>query len=343
MVVAKSVVMVAMMWLRWCGALRKKAAMKNRKKAWLYLAATFAMAVNGCGNSTVASSPSAAPPATPNPAATTTPAPPAKPTANEPSDILSVLSVEHQVDVATQRDGIVISIVKDEGATVAAGDVLGQLDDRTLQMEMIKARDDLHVSENNVKFKEAERKAKDAAYHRQQQLRELGLSSQADLEAAEFEAKGAEYDLHGYEALVESGQAQIHQIEIQIDQTRIRAPFSGAVVRRYIREGEAISKNDKCFRVSQLSPLQVQFQIPESSARRPKLGTSVEIWPVGDADRSLTARIVKISPTVDPASDSYDVVAQLIGTKLSDLRPGMAVRVSWPGANNGASDVPRKP
>jgi len=317
--------------------------MTNRKHALLFLAATVAMAVSGCSNSTVASSPNSAPPATPNPAATTTPAPPAKPAANDSGDILSVLSVEHQVDVATQRDGIVVSIAKDEGATVAAGDILGQLDDRTLQMELIKAQDDLHVEENNVKFKEAERKAKDAAFRRQQQLREFGLSSEADLEAAEFEAKGAEYDLHGYEALVESGQAQIHQIEIQIDQTRIRAPFSGAVVRRYIREGEAVAKNDKCFRVSQLSPLQVQFQIPESSSRRPQRGASVEVWPVGDSNRPLTARIVKISPTVDPASDSYDVVAQLTGTKLSDLRPGMAVRVSWPGANNGPTSVPGRP
>jgi RND family efflux transporter MFP subunit len=313
--------------------------MMKRKHACLFLTATFAMAVSGCGNSTVASSPSSSSPAASNPATTATPGSPTKPAASDSGDILSVLSVEHQVDVATQRDGIVISVAKDEGASVAAGDILGQLDDRTLQMELIKARHDLRVSENNVKFKEAERKAKDAAYRRQQQLRELGLSSQADLEAAEFEAKGAEYDLHGYEALVESGQAQIHQIEIQIDQTRIRAPFSGAVVRRYIREGEAIAKNDKCFRVSQLSPLQVQFQIPESSTRRPKLGASVEVWPVGDANRALTARIVKISPTVDPASDSYDVVAQLTGTKLSDLRPGMAVRVSWPGTNG----TPAKP
>ena len=41
----------------------------------------------------------------------------------------------------------------------------------------------------------------------------------------------------------------------------LRAPFSGVVVRRYIREGQAVAKNDKCFRISQLAPLQVQFQV----------------------------------------------------------------------------------
>ena len=126
-----------------------------------------------------------------------------------------------------------------------------------------RARDDLKVTQNNLQYKAAELKAKGAAYRRQQLLREAGLSSQADLEAAEFEAKGAEYDMHAYEALVESGQAEVHRLEIEIDQTILRAPFSGVVVRRYVREGQAIVKGDKCFRVSQLYPLQVQFQISE--------------------------------------------------------------------------------
>jgi RND family efflux transporter MFP subunit len=293
----------------------------------------------GCGSSTVASGSRAASSSTPSApsngsSAAATSVPPTQPDSHvaESTDILSVLSVEHQVDLAALRDGAVLSIAKDEGSAVKKGEVLGQLDDRDLQMELIKARDDLQVSQNNVKYKEAELKAKGAAYRRQQQLRNLGLSTQADLEAAEFEAKGAEYDLHGWEALAESGQAEIRRIELEIDQTRIRAAFSGVVVRRYIREGESVKKGDRCFRVSQLSPLQVQFQISESSPRRPQRGASVVLSLVDDANRVLTAKIVKISPTVDPSSDSFDVVAQLTGSGISDLRPGMAVRVNWPAA-----------
>ena len=314
----------------------------NRTYCSLLFAVALACAASGCGNPTVASSSNAAPATSAATPVNALPAATLKPVATDSGDILSVLSVEHQVDVATQRDGVVTSVATDEGAAVKAGDILGQLDDRTLQMELMKAHDDLRVSENNVKYKEAEVKAKDAAYRRQQQLRELGLSSQADLDAAEFEAKGAEYDVQGYQALVESDQAEIHRIEIEVDQTRLRAPFSGAVVRRYVREGEALTKGDKCFRVSQLSPLQVQFQIPESSLKRPQRGAAVEISLVGDSSRALSARIVKISPTVDPASDSYDVVAQLTGNKLSDLRPGMAVRVKWPGAT-GPNGAPAQP
>jgi RND family efflux transporter MFP subunit len=244
-----------------------------------------------------------------------------------------VLSVEHQVDLSTERDGVVTSIAKDAGTGVKAGEILGQLDDRTLQMELNKARNDLIVAENNVKFKEAELKAKAAALKRQHQLREYGLSSEADLEAAEFEAKGAEYDMHGWQALVESSHSEIHRLEIQLDQTRLRAPFSGVVVRRYVREGQAVAKNDKCFRISQLAPLQVQFQVPETSSKRPERGAPVDLSLIGDSGRALSARVVKVSPTVDPASDSYDVTAQLVGSGIADLRPGMAVHVIWPGTS----------
>lgn len=308
--------------------------MRTRKLGWLF-AGAVALIICGCGSApSVSSGSDTAVAATdPAPPSATTPVS-ARPSQRLPTsaDILSVLSVEHQVDLAAERDGRVLSIARDEGNSVRAGDVLAQLDDRDLQMELIKARDDLRVSESNVQYKEAELKAKTAAFHRQQQLRQYGLSSQADLEQAEFEAKGAEYDLHGWQALVQSGEAAVRQIQIEIDQMHIHAPFSGVVVSRYIREGDAVKKGDKCFRVSQLAPLEVRFQIPESVPQRPRRGAPVALSLISDHTRELTARIIKISPTIDPASDSYDVVAQLTISRQSGLVPGMAVRVHWPAA-----------
>jgi RND family efflux transporter MFP subunit len=332
LVLGKSLELVAMMPARMSDSDRRlPKGMVMSRSANLFFAAALALAAAGCDNSSVASSPNPAPsPAVGAPVNV----PPKSPSA---ADILSVLTVEHQVDITSQRDGLVMSVNQDEGATVKSGDLLAQLDDRSLQMEIVKANSDLQVEENNKKYKEAELKAKSAAYRRQQQLRALGLSSDADLEA-----KAAEYDLHGYEALVESGHAEINRLKLEEEQTRIHAPFAGVVVRRYLREGQAIAKGDKCFRVSQLSPLQVQFQVPESSGRRPAPGAPVELSLVEDSSRPLTARVVKVSPTIDAASDSYDVVAQLNSSNISDLRPGMAVKVLWPNAAR-ATTAPATP
>ena len=53
-----------------------------------------------------------------------------------------------------------------------------------------------------------------------------------------------------------------------------------------------------------------------------------------DPGRPIGARVTKISPVIDPASDSYNVTAELTGKGLSDLRPGMAVRVVWPDTSH---------
>jgi RND family efflux transporter MFP subunit len=302
--------------------------MKNHG-IWI-LAGAMAWALAGCDNSSVASSPKAPPPA---PAAQPSAPPPAAKT-TEPGDILSVLSVEHQVDVPTQTDGVVAEIMKEEGSNVRVGDILARLDDRTITAELEKAQADRRVAQNNVSYQDAEVKAKAANYRRQQQLRQYGLSSEADLEHAEFEAKGSEFDLASWKANLEKSQAEIRRLEAELDKTRIRAPFAGMVAHRYIRMGQGVSKTDKCFRISQLSPLLVQFQVPESAGRRPQRGATVNLSLVGDSNRVLTARIVNVGPTVDPASDSYNVTAQLTGAGLSDLRPGMSVRVDWPRAAN---------
>ena len=292
------------------------------------VALAFSMAGTGCGGSTESeNSPvRAAAPAT-------KPASPATQVSGDTQDILSVLSVEHEVDVLAQRDGTVMEVLRDEGSPVKQGQILGHLDDRTLQAQMEKARADLKVAQDNVKYLEAQLRAKEAAYRRQQELRKLGLSSDADLEAAEFQAKGSEYDLESMRAVVDRNQAEINLTQLELEKTRIRAPFSGVVERRYIRQGQNVVKDDKCFRVSALSPLRVQFQVPETSERKPRIGDEVNLTLVSDSHRVYVARITKVSPTVDAASGSYDLTAQLTGPDLSALRPGMAVRVIWTSAS----------
>jgi RND family efflux transporter MFP subunit len=312
-------------------------ARRIRDAALALAALTLLLSVNSCGSPSVAESAGAA--ANPSaPSSSSSPMAPAGPmaprSASEPAEpgMLSVLSVEHEVDVLAKLSGVVVQAPLEESQQVRAGEELARLDDRQLVAQLDKAQADLSVAEENVKYNEAELKAKQANLRRTQQLRQLGLGSEADLDNADFLEKGAEYDLKAWEATVVGNQATVRELQAEFDQTRIRAPFSGVIAHRYIREGQSVLKDEKCFRISQLSPLQVQFQVPETSGRKPRIGDAVRLATVEDAGRTLPARIVKMSPIVDPASDSYDVTARLTGGNISDLRPGMAVRVEWSGA-----------
>lgn len=290
---------------------------------------TLSMAA--CGNSTGEEkpAPSTSVPTTP---AASKPAPAASSGSAQPLDILSVLTVEHSVDVATQRDGVVVTTEKDEGGPVQTGEEMARLDDTMLQNEIEKAQSDLIVSQNNVKYKEAEEQAKSAQLRRQQLLRQSGLSSEADLEQAQFEDKAVQFEVDSWKSIVQSNQAQIRQLQLETDKTHIRAPFAGVVVHRYIRQGQQVKANDACFRVSQLAPLEVEFQVPENNGLRPKQSVEFAVRLANGGAEIYAARVLRVSPTVDPASDSYDVIAQLTGPNLSALRPGMSVHVLWPGA-----------
>lgn len=300
-----------------------------KRTRWLLAGASVAcLLAAGCGGSSNADRAPAAP-AVPAAAATAKPAPPSSRERRDALELLSVLSVEREVDMAAGRDGVVVEVVKDAGSRVAKGDVLARLDDRALLAQRDRARADLEVARNNVKYNEAELKARQAGLRRQQELRTLGLSSDADLEEAQFKAKGAEYDLESWRAVVERNQATVRELELELDKMQLRAPFSGVVAQRFLRVGQNVAKDQKCFRLSQLAPLLVRFQVPENSPQRPHVGDTVSLSLASDSQRVYSARIQKVSPIVDPASGSYDVSAQLTGSNLAELRPGMAVHVLW--------------
>lgn len=259
-------------------------------------------------------------------------APSAGPTART---IPAVLTVEHEVDVLAEHDGDVIELDADEGSKAEAGAVLAKLDDRQVEAALEQAHADLKISEYNVQYNEAELHANEARLERAQLMFKEGLGSKADLDTAEFMAKGSKYDLESWKANVEKHKAAVKSLEIELQKTRVRAPFAGVVTRRYVRQGDGVTKGAKCFRLSQLSPLLVEFQVPETDAHKPAVDQPVRGTLLSDPNHAFDARVTRVGPVVDAASGSYDVTAELVNPS-ADLKPGMAVRIVW-----AASSAPR--
>jgi membrane fusion protein (multidrug efflux system) len=89
---------------------------------------------------------------------------------------------------------------------------------------------------------------------------------------------------------------------------------------------------DRLFWVTAMAPLQVKFTLPERLLGDIRRGQMVS---VASADISPatqhTAKVIDVSPVVDPSSGTIEVLAQIEGT-ASDLRPGMlaTIRVNLP-------------
>ena len=82
------------------------------------------------------------------------------------------------------------------------------------------------------------------------------------------------------------------------------------------------------------APLEVRFQIPQSDKRRLVPGSLVELSLVESGRTVAQARIRRIDPVVDAASNALGYLADVLGG--ARLVPGTAVNVRLPSASSGS-------
>ncbi len=236
------------------------------------------------------------------------------------------LIVEHQVDVLSQRDGIVVKILAEPGKRLRAGDLLAQLDDRQLASDLEAARAKTRSIEYDLKNWEAEAKVLDSDYARAQKLWEARIIPMEQLDHARYKAEGDQWDVKRVTELLANAHDTERSLELELDKTKIRAPFDGVVARRYVRDGQQVAKGDRLFWVTAEGPLRLRFTLPETSFGHLKSGQQLPLTSPDVPDGKYTAKIVEISPVVDPSSGTVEVMAELVGA-TGQLRPGMTANV----------------
>jgi len=266
---------------------------------------------------------SAAPPAAPPASASTTTTPEASFVASGP------LVVEHQVDVAAQRDGIVSNIGADEGQRVRQGQLLASLDDRQISADLEAARAKTRSVDADLKNWQAETKVLEADLQRSQKLWESNIISREQLDHDQFKVEADRWDVQRVQQLLVNSREVEKSLELELEKTRIRAPFDGIVARRYARTGQQVAKGDRLFWVTAEGPLQIRFTLPEKFLGRLKKGAALALTTSDLPDEKHTVKVIEVSPVVDPSSATIEVLAELTGPR-GQLRPGMAASVAIP-------------
>jgi len=297
----------------------KVSPMETKQELMLFaLIGTFLLAV-GCGG-TKSETVAAAPP----PAPVLQPVVPAgaQPKEEAPITVTGPLIVEHQVDVTAQRDGVVASISSEAGARVLAGTVLAQLDSRQLTANLEAARAKTRSIEADLKNWQAEAEVMQADYARAQKLWDLKLISEEQLQHAKFKAESEQWDIQRVRELLVTSHQDERSLELELEKTRISAPFSGVVARRYARAGQAVSKGERLFWVTADGPLRMRFTLPERFVGRLKKGQEFQLSSPDVPQEKHTAKIIGISPVIDPSSGTIEVLVELAGP-AGNLRSGM--------------------
>jgi membrane fusion protein (multidrug efflux system) len=217
---------------------------------------------------------------------------PAKPTPVEVYEVVperisetliapGTLVANERIDVVSEVAGTISQILFSEGARVAAGDVLVKIDDR----ELVAGRDRI-----KARLELAERRSK-----RQKELHDQGLISDDERETAETE--------------VDALRAELAQLEVRLDKTEIRAPFSGVVGLRRVSDGAYLSPQTRITTLVDNDPMKLEFSVPERYSDRFGPGDVVTFQAEG-AGAPRKAKVYAIEPLVDPETRTVPMRAE---------------------------------
>jgi RND family efflux transporter MFP subunit len=297
------------------------------RKRWIWVGMSAALLAAGCGDDKASNS-GVTNAAAPAPAAI--PAKPAAPAASEAADASLVVSgpiiVEHEVDLTAQRDGVLEKIYFDAPARVKAGTLLAELDGRQIQANLAAAKAKTRSVEADLKNWEAEEEVLKADYGRQKNLWDLGLTSQEQLEHAKYKAESDQWDIKRVTETLNTAKEEERSLELELEKTKVTAPFDGLIARRYAREGQNVAKGDRLFWITAEAPLLVRFTLPERLFGKMHAGQLVMVTSADVPSEKHMAKVKEVSPVVDPSSGTFEVLVELTGERGA-MRPGMTASV----------------
>jgi len=237
--------------------------------------------------------------------------------------------VENQVDVQAQRDGIVAKVNVDAGTMVRQGQLLATLDDRQITADKEAADAKVRSAAADLKGWEGEVKVLQSDRDRAEKMWEAQLITKQDLEHARFKVEADESEVERARENLHNAQATARSVALELGKTRIQAPFNGVVARRYVRAGQQVAIGDRLFWVTAVAPLRVKFTLPERFLGQVKKGDELNVTSAADDQQKHTAKVLQVSPVVDPSSGTIEVLAEVMGA-ADDLRPGMTANVRVP-------------
>lgn len=235
-----------------------------------------------------------------------------------------VVEAVRQTVIAAQVPGAVIQLDVKVGDRVKAGQVLLRIDARAAEQNA--AASDAQV--------QAARSSLDLAtkdFERQQRLFQKNYISQAAMERAESAYKSAQ-------AQANTLLAQASASRTQSGYHIVRAPFAGVVSEVPVSLGDMAMPGRPLLTLYDPTALRITAAVPQSVAVRmpadPKLRIELPSLPAASA--WVVPGKVQLLPTVDAATHTMQLRAELPGGVSATLAPGMFARLWLPLARSDA-------
>lgn len=161
-----------------------------------------------------------------------------------------VVEASKQATLSAEVSGRIESVNFDVDDFVRKGEIILTIRDTEYRAGLQKANASL--AEANASLQNARQE-----FERSQNLRDQKLISQANFDKARTNLKTAE-------ARIQAAQAAISEAQERLDNTVLRAPYSGVVVERFVEPGETTQVGQKIMSGYAHGQLRVTANVPQS-------------------------------------------------------------------------------
>ncbi|MBI5119159.1 efflux RND transporter periplasmic adaptor subunit [Candidatus Poribacteria bacterium] len=240
-----------------------------------------------------------------------------------------------QAAIASKGTGRIEYLGVVEGDKVKAGQVVARLEDDDVAAVLSRARADLQMSEAALEEAQASLNEARLDFERNRQLHNQGIASKSEYDLFEAKYKRALAAAASSEARIRVGKAAVKEAEVQVENTRIRAPFDGIVLAKNADVGEIVaplsgsaSSRSAVVTIADMGSLEVEADVSESNIHRVTPEQACEI--VLDAFPNVRYKgyVHKIVPTADRAKAT--VLTKVRFEKFDEkVLPEMSAKVNF--------------
>ncbi len=256
------------------------------------------------------------------------------------------VTARRRATVSSKVTGKVIEVNVEEGMAVREGQILARLDDSTLQAALRLYQAQLEAARRQIPESEVRLEHARIQLQRQERLRKDGLNTPNDIDNAKAEVDSLVARIASAQEQVTVAESQIAMQQTAIDDTIIRAPFSGVAISKDAQAGEMVSpvsagggftRTGICTIVDMRS-LEIEVDVNESYINRVRAGQPVTAVLDAYPDFQIPANVIAVVPTADRQKAT---VLVRIGFKELDPRilPDMGVKVTFLRESDG-DDAP---
>jgi len=259
------------------------------------------------------------------------------------------VTARRQATVSAKMTGKVVEVLIEEGMVVEENQLLATLDSSMQKLQMQLTLSQLAAAKAGMAEFQVQLHEAVLTLKRTLELAEKNLASQADLDQAQLAVDSFTARLASINKEIGVARQRVMLQQQMLDDTEIRAPFSGVVIAKAAQPGEMISpvsagggytRTGICTIVD-MDSLEIEVDVNESYINRVQPGQPVTATLNSYPDWNIPAEVITIIPTADRSRATVKV---RIGFLERDNRilPDMGVRVAFLEDTQPAQEDPTR-